>query len=584
MKRYFGFIKGNWIFAFLSPIFVLIDVYLEMELVEITGRIIDAVKDLEYNSAPEISYLRSQILLMLAYSFTVLFLGFLAARCTSIASLGFTANMRTAIFNKVQDFSFENLDKFSTSSLITRIINDTSTIQMVFTTALNYFIRAPFTLAIALIKALNISRDLSKSFIFVIPSIIIVLITLGAMVVPKFKEMLEKTDKFNKTLQENFLGIRVVKSFVREEHEKEKFEKANRGLFDATMRAQKLLMYNLPILMLIMFACMIYTLWNGSVTIYDTAGKALSVGTLTEFTGYISSVISALMTITMIFMTMMMARASIKRVNEVLDDVPTFTDSGADPSLLVENGSIEFKNVSFKYSKTAEKNVLDNISFRLEEGETLGIIGATGSAKTTLVSLIPRLYDVTDGEILVGGNNVKNYTFKNLRREVSMVLQNNMLFSGTIKENLLWGNDDAAEDEIINVCKAAQAHDFIMDFTDGYDTNLGQGGVNISGGQKQRICIARALLRNSKIVIFDDSTSAVDTATDTKIRDALARDFTGTTQIIIAQRINSIKHADKILVLDDGKINGIGSHDELLQNNEIYREIYTSQQKGALAQ
>lgn len=585
MKKYIRFIKGSWIFTILSPIFVFFDVMLEMQLPKITARLIDYSIPTSIKTG-DLSELRHQILLMLCCSCGMLLLGFLAARCTAIASLGFTANMRSALFNKVQDFSFENLDKFTTSSLITRIINDTSSIQMVFQTMLNYFLRAPFTLVYALIRALRISKDLSRVFVFMVPALLTVLVMLGVIVVPKFKIMLEKTDKFNKVLQENFLGIRVVKSFVREDHENKKFGNANNELYKATMAAQTILMYNMPILMIILFGGMAYTLWTGSVLIYDQAGMpgAMEVGTLTAFTEYIASVISSLMTVSMIFMTMMMARASIKRVNEVLDDTPTFTDEGADKSLTVEEGSIEFKNVNFRYSKDAEKNVLDNINLKINPGERVGIIGATGSAKTTLVSLIPRLYEASEGEVLVGGRNVNEYTFDHLRENVSVVLQNNVLFSGTIKENLLWGKPDATDEDIIEACKAAQADEFISGFEDGYDTQLGQGGVNISGGQKQRLCIARALLRKAKIVIFDDSTSAVDTATDTKIREALATNYPGMTQLIIAQRINSVKHCDKIVILDDGKINGVGNHDELMENNEIYREIFISQQEGALAQ
>lgn len=585
MKRYLNFVKGSWIYALLSTVFILVDVYLEMKLPMITAKIIDDIIP-NIEAAGNLTELRHQIFLMLAYSFAILLLGFFAARFAAIASLGFTANMRTAIFNKVQDFSFDNLDKFTTSSLITRIINDTNSIQMVFSTTLNFFIKAPLTLVYAWIEARKISADLSRVFWFVIPAIVIVFMSIGITVVPKFKVMLEKTDKFNKTLQENFLGIRVVKSFVREEKEKFKFNEANNGLYNATMAAQKLMMLNLPVIMLILFGCMVYTLWNGSIQIYDFAGQegALEIGTLTAFTSYISSVITSLMTVTMIFMTMVMARASIKRVNEVLDDEPTITDADADPELRVADGSIEFKNVNFKYSAEAEKNVLEGINLKIKSGEIVGVIGATGSAKTTLVSLIPRLYDATEGEILVGGRNVKDYTFENLREGVSMVLQNNVLFSGTIKENILWGNREASDEMVEQVCRIAQAHDFVMDFKDGYETQLGQGGVNISGGQKQRLCIARALLRAPKVLIFDDSTSAVDTATDTKIRDGLSTYLPETTKIIIAQRVNSVKHADKIVILDDGKIVGVGTHDDLLENNEIYQEIYISQQKGALAQ
>lgn len=583
MKKYLKFVKGNWLFTILSPVFVFLDVYFELQLPKVMAAIIDKYIP-ECAASGNLGPLMRQIGIMLLYSFLMLLCGFLAARCTAIASLGFTANMRCTLFNKIQDFSFENLDKFTESSLITRVITDTNMIQMVFQMVLNYFIRAPFTLVYAMWYAIGISRSLSKVFIVIIPAIVIVLTAMGVMVIPKFKTMLEKKDLLNKVLQENLLGIRVVKSFVREDKEREKFNESNNGLYKATMSAQRILMLNLPILMIIMFICMIITLWNGSITIYDSAGQALQIGQLNSFTSYISSVISSLMTVTMIFMTMMMARASIKRVNEVLDAVPTLTDKDADKTLTVENGSVEFRSVNFKYSKNAEKNVLENINLRINSGETVGVIGATGSAKTTLVSLIPRLYEATEGEVLVGGRNVKDYTFDNLRAGVSMVLQNNVLFSGTIKENLLWGNPDADDETIREACRIAQIDDFIENSSDRYDTVLGQGGVNVSGGQKQRICIARALLREPKVLILDDSTSAVDTETDAKIRDGLSSFLPGTTKIIIAQRISSVRHADKIVVLDDGKINAVGTHEELLENNEIYKEIYASQQKGVLAQ
>ncbi len=582
MKKYFAFLKGNWIFTILSPLLKMAEVILEMQLPIISARIIDETipNCVRMGDRHE---LVNDILLMLVYSFSILLLGFLAARCSAIASLGFTTNMKITLYNKVQDFSFENLDRFTLSSLITRISNDTGSIQAVFSTTLNFFVKAPFTLIYALIYALNISKQLSKVFIFVIPAILLVMVLLGVLVVPKFRIMLEKTDDFNHTLQENFLGIRVVKSFVREDKEISKFDRVNNALYDATMNAQKVLMLNLPVLMVILYGCMAYTLFRGSVLIYDLAGQenALQIGTLTAFTSYIGSVISSVMTFSMIFMTMVMARASVKRVNEVLEAEPTLSDEDADKDLLVSDGSIEFKNVCFKYSKEAEKNILENINLKINSGETVGIIGSTGSAKTTLISLIPRLYDVTEGEVLVGGENVKNYTFKNLRKEVAVVLQNNELFSGTIKENLLWGAPDATNEDIEKVCRVSRADMFIKDFTDGYDTKLGQGGVNVSGGQKQRLCIARALLRGSKILIFDDSTSAVDTATDAKIRAGLREIYPDATKIFIAQRITSVKDADRIVVMDDGRIVGSGTHDELMESNDIYRDIYESQQKGS---
>ena len=499
--------------------------------------------------------------------------------------MGFGANLRRALFNKVQDLSFENIDKIKISALITRMTSDASMIQSMFSNILVTFVKGPYLLILALIEAIKISSKLSEIFYIVVPAIIAVLVVMGFMLVPVFKNMLEKTDKFNSTIRGNINGIRVVKAFVREDFEKEKFEEANMGLVKASIKAQKLVLMLSPALMFIIYGCMIFTLFRGSKLIIYADKSGLTIGELSAFTTYISQVISSLMTVLMAFVTMVMAKASVKRVGEIFNAEPTVTDENGDENLLVEEGSIEFKNVSFKYDQGVEKKILDNVSFKIESGETVGIIGATGSAKSTLIQLIPRLYEATEGEVLVGGENVKNYKFRNLRQQVSIVMQQNILFSGTIKENISWGKPEATDEEIEFAAKCAQAHDFILEKEKGYDTNLGQGGNTVSGGQRQRLCIARALLKKPKILIFDDSTSAVDTATDSKIKAALRGDeFNGITKIIIAQRITSIMDCDRIIVIDEGKISGIGSHDELRENNDIYKEIFVSQQEGVLAQ
>ncbi|MGN1195344.1 MAG: ABC transporter ATP-binding protein, partial [Acutalibacteraceae bacterium] len=490
-----------------------------------------------------------------------------------------------ALFNKVQDLSFENIDKIKISSLITRMTSDVSMIQSMFSSILVTFIKGPYILILALIKAVEKSAKLSHVFYIVVPTIIVVLIAMGFMLVPMFKNMLEKTDKFNGTIRGNINGIRVVKSFVREDFEKEKFEDANMGLAKANLKAQRLVLMLSPALMFIIYGCMVMTLYRGSKLIIFEPESGLTIGELTAFTTYITQVISSLMTVLMAFVQMIMARASIKRVGEIFNAEPTVKDDDADENAKVENGSIEFKNVSFKYDLAAEKNILENVSFKIDSGETIGIIGATGSAKSTLIQLIPRLYDVTEGEVLVSGRNVKDYKFKNLRNEVSIVMQHNVLFSGTIKDNIRWGKLDATDEEIIHAAKCAQADEFILEKENGYDTELGHGGNTVSGGQRQRLCIARALLKKPKILVLDDSTSAVDTATDSKIKAALRREeFDGITKIIIAQRITSIMDCDRIIVIDDGKISGVGTHDELKTDNEIYKEIFISQQEGVLAQ
>lgn len=581
-KKLCSFIKGYWILTILTPILVFADAIIEIELPKLMGNVTDLLYAVDQQGKGPL-YLK--LLEMLGFCLLTLVIGYIAARCSAIASMGFSTNLRGALFNKVQDLSFENIDKIKISSLITRMTSDVSMIQSMFSSLLVQFIKGPYILILALINAVRLSAKLSHVFYVVVPTIIVVLVVMGFMLVPMFKNMLEKTDKFNGTIRGNVNGIRVVKSFVREEYEKEKFEDANMGLAKANLKAQKMVLMLSPALMFIIYGCMVMTLYRGSKLIIFEPESGLTIGELSAFTTYISQVITSLMTVLMAFVQMVMARASIKRVGEIFNAEPTVKDDDGDENATVENGNIEFKNVSFKYDLAAEKNILDNVSFQIDSGETIGIIGATGSAKSTLIQLIPRLYDVTDGEVLVSGRNVKDYKFKNLRDEVSIVMQHNVLFSGTIKDNIRWGKLDATDEEVIHAAKCAQAHDFIMEKENGYDTELGHGGNTVSGGQRQRLCIARALLKKPKILVLDDSTSAVDTTTDSKIKAALrTEEFDGITKIIIAQRITSIMDCDRIIVVDNGRIGGIGTHDELKNSNEIYREIFISQQEGVLAQ
>ncbi len=586
---FWSFLKGYRMLTFLTPFLILFDVYIELKLPEIMGKVTDYIMVNAGTDTFVRHDLNMLLLKMLGYTLLTLVVGYINARCIAIAAMGFGANMRSAIFNKVQDLSFDNIDHFKIGSLITRTVSDTARIQTLFSTTLSIFLRGPIMLGLALKKSISISSDMSKMFYFAVPGIAITLIVLGALAVPLFKAMLSKMDKFNGTLRGNISGIRVVKSFVREDYERGEFEKINNDVAKANIRAQSLVIYISPIIMFIMYACTIFALKNGSAIIIrnaiDGVKGTLTYGALTAFMSYITQVLSSLMTVLMVFVSIVVARASITRVAEIFREEPTINDYDGDPALLVKDGSIRFDHVSFKYSEEAEENILTDIDLSVESGEMLGIIGATGSSKSTLVNLIPRLYDATEGNVYVGGENVKNYKFKNLRDGVSVVLQQTMLFSGTIKENIRWGDPEATDEQIIEAAKAAQAHDFILEKENGYDTELGQGGNTVSGGQRQRLCLARAFVKKPKVLILDDTTSAVDTETDAKIRAVLRTDaFKGITKIIIAQRITSIMDADRIIVMDNGVINGMGTHEELLQNNEIYHEIFVSQQEGVLAQ
>lgn len=558
-------------YAILTPIVMFGEVMMEISIPFVMAQIID--KGIQGDGG--ISYTVKMGLLMILMALISLMFGALGGRLAAVAGMGFAKNVRKTLFDKIQDFSFANIDKFSTASLVTRLTTDVTNTQNAFMMLIRMAARAPIMLIGATVMAISINTRLAMIFLVAIPVLGIALYFIIKNAHPRFEAMLAKYDKMNGNVQENLIGIRVVKAFVREKQEKEKFELGADEVRRAQVFAEKLVILNMPLMQLCMYGCIVAVLWFGGNMVVE---GTFAIGQLSSFISYVTQILMSLMMLSMIFIMTIISRASITRIVEVLDEEIDITETSS--SLEVENGSIEFKKVSFSYSKNPEKVALEDINLSIKSGETIGIIGGTGSAKTSLVQLIPRLYDVLEGELLVGGHNVKEYELTTLRNSVAMVLQKNVLFSGTIKENLLWGDEHAIEEEMIAACKAACAHDFIMSFPDGYETDLGQGGVNVSGGQKQRLCIARALLKKPKIVILDDSTSAVDTATDSKIRTAFRENLKGTTTIIIAQRITSVCDADRIIVMDDGKVDAFGTHEELMANNRIYQEVYESQQKG----
>lgn len=564
MKKY----KWSTIFA---PLSIIAEVLLEITIPVLMSRIVD-------NGIPnkDLAYIVKIGLLMVIMAIAGMCAGALSSRLAAKASMGFASELRSGLFKSVQRFSFSNVDRFSSASLVTRLTTDVTNAQNAFQMCIRMLVRAPVMLVGATIMAFSINSSLVSVFLITIPILAATLFIITKMAHPRFIAMLKKYDGLNSTVQENLISIRVVKSFVRSAYEKDKFKNANDGLMNASLRAEKVVIFNMPIMQLSVYACIIAILWFGGNMI---AAGNMETGELISFISYVTQILMSLMTICMVFTNIVISRASLSRIIEVLNEQPDIKDS-AKEDIPVNDGSIEFKNVTFSYYSTAEEVNLKNINVKIHSGETIGIIGGTGSAKSTLVQLIPRLYDADEGEVLVGGRNVRDYKLKTLRSSVAMVLQKNVLFSGTIKENLRWGNAQATDQEIEAACKAACAHDFITSFPNGYETELGQGGVNVSGGQKQRLCIARALLCKPKILILDDSTSAVDTATDARIRDALKTALKGATKLIIAQRITSVCEADRIIVMDDGRISDIGTHEELLKRNEIYREVYTSQQKG----
>lgn len=503
--------------------------------------------------------------------------GFGGGKYGAIASTGFAANLRKDMFHKIQEYSFANIDKFSTAGLVTRLTTDVQRVQDAYQMILRIAVRAPITLILSLVMAFFINVELSLVFVAAIPILAVGLLLIMKTVHPVFEKVFKKYDRLNGVVQENVSGMRVVKSFVREEYEVEKFKTVSGEICEGFSFAEKVLAFNGPLMGFCMYGVMLAIAWFGANLVVPS--EIITTGELMSMITYAMQILSSLMIASMIFVMLTMSRASAERICEVLKEESTIT-SPENAAKEVKDGSILFKNVSFSYKKDSEKPALSDIDITINSGEVVGIIGGTGSAKSTLVQLIPRLYDVNEGEVIVGGRNVKEYDLEALRNSVAMVLQKNVLFSGTIKENLRWGNKDATDEEIRHACKLAQADSFIEGFPDKYDTYIEQGGANVSGGQKQRLCIARALLKNPKIIILDDSTSAVDTATDALIRDAFRKEIPEITKLIIAQRITSVMDADKIIVLDGGRVVGVGTHDELLKNNEIYREVYTSQQKG----
>lgn len=571
-KIFVKYSKGYRLYAILASLTIMLEVLLEVYIPYIMKDVVNIGI-----STGDMGIVIQKGVLMVLVALLSLFFGIISARFAVLASTGFAKNVRKALFDKVQSFSFKNVDNFSTASLITRLTTDVTNMQQSFQMCIRMLIRSPVMLVASTVMANKVSGEMGQIFAIAIPVLAISMGAISVSVYPRFRVMLKRFDNMNAQIQENLTAIRVVKAFVRHEYEIEQFNEAAEDVTKAQVKAEKLLVLNNPVSQLVMYSCMIATCWIGGNAII---GGSMLAGDLMSFISYISQILSSVMMLTMIFVNLILSRASAKRVGEVLSEVIDISDADADPSLLVGDGSIEFEDVSFSYSGQGDNLTLKNVNLRIAPGETIGIIGGTGSAKTTLVQLIPRLYDVYDGTVKVGGKDVRSYTLQNLRSAVSVVLQKNVLFSGSIAENLRWGDMEATEAEIKEAAQAAQAHEFIESFPDGYQTELGQGGVNVSGGQKQRLCIARALLKKPKIIILDDSTSAVDTATDAKIRSAFREKLADTTTIIIAQRIASVMDADRIIVMNDGEIDGIGTHEELMQTNKIYKEVYSSQQKG----
>ena len=572
IKRLAAYVQQYKKDAILSPIFITLEVALEIFIPLYMGKLIDNGID-----RGDMGYVLKMGLFLAILCLCSLTCGALSGKHASIASVGFGSNLRHAMFHHVQSYSFSNIDKCSSSSIVTRLTTDVSRIQNSFMMIIRIAIRSPVMLILSLVMAFQINRTLALVFLISVPVLALAIFIVMRTVHPIFKRVFKTYDKLNQVVQENLRGIRVVKNFVREDYEKKKFTNISDVIYKDFLKAETIIAFTSPIMNLVSYGCMILIAWLGSRLIVTTGGTAMTTGQLTSMITYVMQMLMSLMMLSMIFMQIIMSRASGERIVEILNEQSDLNSPETGAVMNVADGSIEFDHVTFSYARQAEKPVLDNINLSIRSGETIGILGGTGSSKSSLVQLIPRLYDVKEGSVKVGGVDVRDYDLDTLRNEVAMVLQKNVLFSGTIKENLRWGNEHATDEELIHACQLAQADGFIQEFPDKYDTFIEQGGTNVSGGQRQRLCIARALLKKPKILILDDSTSAVDTKTDALIRQAFAEEIPGTTKLIIAQRISSVQDADKIIVMNDGKIDAFGTHEELMRTNTIYREVYESQ-------
>ena len=558
----------------LTPVFVTLEAVMEVIIPLLMAFLIDE----GINKSDMGAILKIGGLLVASTLVSLLF-GALSGHYAAVASAGFAKNLRQRMYYKIQNFSFRNIDKFSTASLVTRLTTDVTNVQNAYQMVIRIAVRCPVLLLFSLIMSFSVNPQLSLVFLCIIPVLAFVLLFIIKIVHPIFERVFRTYDKLNNVVQENLHGIRVVKSFVREDYEREKFGKVSASIYKDFTKAEKILAFNSPVMQTAVYVAILAISWLGAKMII---GSTMTTGQLMSLISYVMQILMSLMMLSMVFVMITISRASVERIVEVLDEESDIV-SKENAVKEVKDGSISFDNVNFSYARKADKNVLDGINLNIKSGETVGIIGGTGSSKSSFVQLIPRLYDVSEGSIKVGGVDVRDYDIEALRENVAMVLQKNVLFSGTIKENLRWGNKEASDEELVRVCRLAQADDFIETFPDKYDTYIEQGGTNVSGGQKQRLCIARALLKKPKILILDDSTSAVDTRTDALIRKAFREEIPDTTKLIIAQRISSVQDADKIIVLDDGKINGVGTHEELLENNDIYKEVYYSQTKEAVS-
>lgn len=578
IKRLLKSVREYKVSSIKAPVYVSLEVVMEVLIPLIMARLIDM--GIDKGDMPYIW--RTGALLLLCALVSLLF-GALAGKHAAIGSAGFAKNLRRDMFAHAQDFSFSNIDRFSTAGLVTRMTTDVSNVQNSYQMIIRTAVRSPFMLIFSMAAAFSVDAKLSLIFAATVPVLGVGLYFIIRRAHPLFERVFKTYDKLNGVVEENLRGVRVVKAFVREQREVEKFDAVSGSIYSDFSKAEKTVALNMPLMQTCVYACMLFISWFGARAVVACGGDAavgLSTGELMSLFTYTMQILSSLMMMSMIFVMMVISRASAERICEVLNEKSDIT-SPENAATELADGSIEYKGVSFRYNSRSEKPVLDDISLDIRSGETVGILGGTGSSKSSLVMLIPRLYDACEGQVIVGGRDVREYDLNALRNGVAFVLQKNELFSGTIKENLRWGDENASDEELRRVCRLACADDFIMSFPDGYDTRIEQGGTNVSGGQKQRLCIARALLKKPKILVLDDSTSAVDTATDARIRRALRTEIPDTTKLIIAQRVASVMDADKIIVLDGGRLAAIGTHDELLKSNDIYREVYESQMKGS---